>query len=331
MCNVVVFPNMQSAAGRRRGTDPSRRRFLATTSLALLGARVQAQGSIAPGEPIIDIHQHLNYSGRTDEALLAHQRAMGVTMTVLLPAGRSLNRRSTHAGAANGLQVGALGNEACWRFSTRRRDSYRFAANEVPDIPETRTEIERYLQRGAVMIAEQKFGIDCDSPEMQRLYSLAQDRGVPVLMHWQFEMYSYGFERFHRMLGKFPRVNFIGHAQTWWANIDKNHADQKVLYPRGPVAAGGLTDRYLADYPNMFGDLSAGSGLNALTRDEAFTRGFLARHQDKLLFGSDCNDGEGTGAKCQGSQTIAAIRRLSPDAAITRKLLHANAKKLLRL
>jgi hypothetical protein len=56
------------------------------------------------------------------------------------------------------------------------------------------------------------------------------------------------------------------------------------------VTAGGLTDRYLADYPNMFGDLSAGSGLNALTRDEDFTRGFLERHQDKLLFGSDCSD-----------------------------------------
>ena len=322
---------MKSVAGRHRGTDPSRRRFLATTSLALLGARTQAQVSAGADEPIIDIHQHLSYSGRTDEALLAHQRAMGVTTTVLLPAGRSLHRRSTHEGAANGLQVGALGNEACWRFSTRHGDSFRFAANEVPDIPDARTEIERYLKRGAVMIAEQKFGVDCDSPEMQRLYSLAQDRGVPVLMHWQFEMYSHGFDRFHRMLEKFPRVDFIGHAQTWWANIDRNHADQKVLYPRGPVAAGGLTDRYLADYPNMFGDLSAGSGLNALTRDEAFTRAFLARHQDKLLFGSDCNDAEGSGPKCQGSQTIAAIRRLSPDAAITRKLLHANAKKLLRL
>jgi len=252
-------------------------------------------------------------------------------MTVLLPAGRSLKRPSTHDGVANGLQVAAFGNEACWRFTTGHPDHYRFAANEVPDIREAPAEIERYLKRGAVMIAEQKFGVECDSAEMQRLYSLAQDRGVPVLMHWQFEMYSYGFERFHRMLEKFPRVNFIGHAQTWWANIDRNHADQKVLYPRGAVAEGGLTDRYLADYANMFGDLSAGSGLNALTRDETFTRGFLARHQDKLLFGSDCNDAEGSGAKCQGSQTIAAIRRLSPDAAITRKLLHANAKKLLRL
>ena len=53
-------------------------------------------------------------------------------------------------------------------------------------------------------------------------------------MHWQFKMYNYGFERFHKMLEKYPKVNFIGHAQTWWANIDRNHTDQTVLYPEGP-------------------------------------------------------------------------------------------------
>ncbi len=133
------------------------------------------------------------------------------------------------------------------------------------------------------------------------------------------------------MLAKHPRTNFIGHAQTWWANIDKNHVDQKVLYPKGKVSPGGLTDRYLADYPNMFADMSAGSGLNALTRDEEHTRGFLERHQDKLLYGSDCNDHFGRGVQCQGAQTIATIRRLAANKAIERKLLFENAKKLFRL
>src|SRR6185295_9112571 len=103
------------------------------------------------------------------------------------------------------------------------------------------------------------------------------------------------------------------------------------LYPKGPVTAGGFTDRYLADYPNMYGDLSAGSGLNALTRDEDFARGFLDRHQDKLIYGSDCNDLEGAGAACQGAQTIAAVRRLAGTKAVERKLLYGNAKTLFRL
>jgi predicted TIM-barrel fold metal-dependent hydrolase len=133
------------------------------------------------------------------------------------------------------------------------------------------------------------------------------------------------------MLERYPRVAFIGHAQTWWANIDRGHADQSTLYPKGPVTAGGLTDRYLRDYANMYGDLSAGSGLNALTRDEDFTRDFLTRHQDKLLYGSDCSDVDGAGPKCQGAQTIAAIRRLSASKRIERKLLHGNAAALFRL
>ena len=43
--------------------------------------------------------------------------------------------------------------------------------------------------------------------------------------------------------------------------------------------------------------LSANSGNNALSRSPEFTAEFLARHQDKLIFGSDCNclDGNGKG------------------------------------
>lgn len=296
-----------------------------------VAAHGHLRGAMAqPPEPIIDIHQHVGYSGRTDAALLAHQRKMGVTTTILLPSGRPEKRASTHDGVANGLQAQAHGNDACEQFA-RTHAGYRFGANEVPDVADAIAEIERYLKRGAVMIGEQKFGVECDSAEMQRLYQCAQANGVPVLMHWQHEMYNHGFDRFHRMLEKYPRVTFIGHAQTWWANIDKGHADQKVLYPKGPVTPGGYTDRYLADYANMFGDLSAGSGLNALRRDEGFTREFLTRHQDKLLYGSDCSDPIGEGAKCQGSQTIATVRRLAANKAIERKLLHDNAKRVLKL
>jgi predicted TIM-barrel fold metal-dependent hydrolase len=163
---------------------------------------------------------------------------------------------------------------------------------------------------------------------MQNVYALARERRVPVLMHWQHGMYNEGFERFGEMLKKYHDVNFLGHAQTWWANIDANHRDQTVLYPKGPVTPGGLTDRYLADHPNMYGDLSAGSGHNALTRDEEFTRGFMTRHQDKLVYGSDCSDHVGSGPKCTGAATLAVIRRLAASKTIERKLLHDNAKKL---
>ena len=311
----------------------SRREFLAG-SVWLAGAAItgcKTAPAVVDAEPIIDIHQHLNYSGRPDEVLLAHQQAMGVTKTILLPAGRNVNSPSTHAGLANGLQAECLRNEACYRFARAHRRRFFFAANEVPDLDGATHELERYLKLGALMIAEQKFAVECDSPAMQRIYELAAEHRVPVLMHWQHAMYNYGFERFGKMLEKYLRTIFIGHAQTWWANIDKNLTAPSVLYPKGKVTPGGLTERYLSDFPNVYGDLSAGSGLNALTRDEEFTRDFLQRHQDKLLYGSDCNDWAGAGASCQGAETLATVKRLAPSKAIERKLLWGNAKGPFRL
>ena len=101
--------------------------------------------------------------------------------------------------------------------------------------------------------------------------------------------------------------------------------------PKGPVTPGGITDRLLSDYPNMYGDLSAGSGLNAFLRDEDNARDFLKRHQDKLLFGSDCEDTAGAGPKCSGSQQIATVRRLAPNQAAVRKMLYGNASRLLKI
>jgi predicted TIM-barrel fold metal-dependent hydrolase len=312
----------------------SRRQFIAGSTMLLAGVALKVKGSSllkAPVEPVIDIHQHLHFNGRNDEQMLAHQRAMGVTTSILLPAGRVVSYGSTYYGVGNGLQAQALGNEACYKFAQEHPGEYLFGANEVPDYPDAPKEIEKYLKLGAPIIGECKFNVECDSPEMQRLYELAQEYNVPILMHWQYNMFNRGFDRFHKMLKKYPRVNFLGHAQTFWGNIDKNNTDQNVLYPKGKVTPGGLTDRLLADYPNMYGDLSAGSGLGAFTRDEDFTRGFFERHQDKLLYGSDCSDAVGAGTACSGSGTISAVRRLSASKEIERKLLYGNAKKLLRL
>jgi predicted TIM-barrel fold metal-dependent hydrolase len=149
-------------------------------------------------------------------------------------------------------------------------------------------------------------------------------------MHFQQGSYNHDIQRFHRILEKFPTVNFIGHAQTFWGNISQNY-DEKVLYPKGPVTPGGITDRLLSDYPNMYGDLSAGSGLQAFLRDEDHARAFFSRHQDKLLYGSDCSDPVGHGPACSGYQQIASVRRFAPDKKAERKLLFENARRVLKL
>jgi predicted TIM-barrel fold metal-dependent hydrolase len=286
----------------------SRRTFLACTCAALS----------AQQEPLIDLHQHTNYSGRTDEELLAHQPKMGATKTVLLP-----------AGSKYGLDAGCGGNDTVKALAERFPRAYVYFSNELPDIPETKSVLEKSLNGGAIGIGEQKFHVDCDSRAMQLVYEIARAHNVPVLMHFQHNTYNLGIERLESMVRKYPTVTFIGHAQTWWGNIDRNHV-QAVMYPKGPVTPGGITDRLLSDYPNVYGDLSANSGLNAFLRDEEHARGFLARHQDKLLFGSDCPDKD-NGSKCIGLNQIAALRRLAPDSAALKKILYGNAARLLHL
>ena len=68
-----------------------------------------------------------------------------------------------------------------------------------------------------------------------------------------------------------------------------------------------------------------------MTRDEDHAREFLKRHQDKLLYGSDCNDTIGNGEKCSGAQQIKLIRRLSPSQEVTKKILAGNARRVLKI
>ena len=287
----------------------SRRVFLASAAAGLARA----------SETVIDIHQHTNYAGRTDDQLIAHQRAMGVTHTVLLP-----------AGSKYGLAVDAGGNESVVALAKRYPGSFSFFANELPDIPGARQVLEKCLKAGAIGIGEQKFAVDCDSPAIHMVADVAEEFGVPVLLHFQHAAYNMGIERFHKVVEKHARASFIGHAQTWWGNINRNH-EQAEMYPKTKVTPGGITDRLLSDYPNMYGDLSANSGLNALLRDEDHAREFLARHQDKLLYGSDCDDHVGEGAACSGAKCLAAIRRLAPNGEITEKILRGNAARVLKI
>lgn len=312
----------------------SRRSFLHTTMKVGYGACIPGSflvNRFGEQEPVIDIHQHLHYHGRTDDDLLRHQANMGVTTSILLPAGSPVNRASTNFGASNGLEAQVSGNEEACAFAGKHPGKFLFGTAEVPDLSTAHRTIRKYLERGASLIGELKFAVDCDSRHMHKIYALAAAFNVPVLMHWQHGRFNFGFDRFHKILEKYPDVVFIGHAQTWWTGVDKNYSTPDNLYPTGAWVSGGITDRLLADYPNMYGDLSAGSGLNFFTRDEEQASMFINRHQHKLLFGSDCEDVSGMSPVCQGAETIRMIRKLAGSRMVERKLLYENAKALFRL
>ena len=149
------MPRQSNILNPVNDTPPfSRRAFI-----GLIPAAALAQEA----KPVIDIHQHTNYGGRTDQELIGHQRAMGVTETVLLP-----------AGSKYGLRPAV---EEMTRSSHSRRptlgNSFYFA-NELPDIPETKSVLEKFLKAGAIGIGEQKFHVECDSKSMQLVADIAR-------------------------------------------------------------------------------------------------------------------------------------------------------------
>jgi predicted TIM-barrel fold metal-dependent hydrolase len=208
------------------------------------------------------------------------------------------------------------------------------------------------VKAGAQGFGEMKFHVAADGPELRRMYALAAELHVPILIHFQevdhFEnegTWSTGFARtFESILKAYPKTTFIGHADAFWANVSADYHNE-AAYPAGPIKRGGLTDKWLGDYANLFGDMSANSANNGMSRDAEFTADFLRRHQNKLFFGSDCSctDGHGGGVsqsnnpaasrlagKCVARETLGLLKR-SASADIFQKIVWGNVHTLLKI
>ncbi len=313
-----------------------RRRFLqtalATTALPALRAQTPATPATpAPdwGGPVIDIHLHLR---RGLDANMVHMQGCGVSNANLLSRDNSAEQVHQMQAKYPGRFVWSAGTNAA---NQEAADLLRKAVKEG----------------GAIGLGEMKSHVEADGPEMRKLYALAADLNVPILVHFQEVdhfpgegKWNSGFKRFDAILKANPKTTFVGHADAFWANISADYAEQ-ADYPSGPIKRGGITDRWLSDYPNLFGDLSANSGNNALTRDPGFTPDFLKRHQDKLMFGSDCacSDGNGAGisqgrnpnasrlaGKCVARETLAVLKK-STTPALFRKITWENAHRVYRI
>ncbi len=89
-------------------------------------------------------------------------------------------------------------------------------------------------------------------------------------------------------LRQFPKLKFFGHSQSFWAEMSRLETPaDRFGYPKYPIREEGVIPKLMRRYPNLHGDLSAGSGHNALARDPDYAVQFLNEFQDRLLFGTD--------------------------------------------
>lgn len=189
--------------------------------------------------------------------------------------------------------------------------------------------LEEYAARGCKGFGEILADVPViDHPGLQAIYAVCGELGLPVLFHGDHWLCADepGAPRLEQMLRSFPHTVFIGHATRFWAEISAGVTrEQFALYPQGPVQPGGATLRLLGQYPNLYGDLSAGSGYNALTRDPAFGLDFLERHQDQLVFGTDCLK------PGHAAPIVKFLREARISETARAKILWQNAARLLKL
>lgn len=170
-----------------------------------------------------------------------------------------------------------------------------------PAMPNAASALEAAVKIHDVRVCgEWKFRMLIDDPRCIELFRTAGSLGLPVVLHldvpwlageYQRDWHGGTIENLERALVACPETNFIGHAPGFWREIAAESGNSGK-YPLGPVAAPGRLGPLFERNANLYADLSAQSGLNALRRDPAYAREFLARYGDRLLFGRDYYGGE---------------------------------------
>jgi len=188
--------------------------------------------------------------------------------------------------------------------------------------------LKRWVDQGAKGFGEHKPGVKIDDPRNMALYAACGELKLPVLFHIdaQRNMDAPGLPGLEQALKEYPQTVFIGHGPGWWASISRDVKEAELGgYPTGPIAAGGAIEVLMDKYSNLFGDLSAGSGASAITRDPVFGREFLIRRSERLMFGTDYL------APDQKVPQLTLYRQLDLPDDVQAKIFRDNARRVLKL
>jgi predicted TIM-barrel fold metal-dependent hydrolase len=186
--------------------------------------------------------------------------------------------------------------------------------------------LEAHMEDGCVGYGENLCGLPVDDPMQQRVYEACDRLRIPIVMHidWWINRDKPGLPGFEKMIATYKHVKWVGHAQYFWREISAK-VPKKVSYPKGPVVPGGRLDTLLKKYKNLYADLSAGSGYNAITRDPEFGIAFLKRWKHRLMFATDKLRAK------QDTSIIEYIKTVGIGEDAKKRIMRGNAEKVFGL
>ena len=177
------------------------------------------------------------------------------------------------------------------------QDSDRFYYMSMVDFEKDIYEqLKREKDLGSIGVGELVYNKPFNSPEIFELLEAAESLEMPVLFHMSPQIGKYygvydlkGLLYLEEALNRFKNLIFIGHSQAFWCEISKyddNDPSYRDSYPEGPVVEGRIGE-LMRKYPNLYADLSANSGANAIMRDKDYGISFIKEFSDRLFFGTD--------------------------------------------
>lgn len=155
--------------------------------------------------------------------------------------------------------------------------------------------LEFYRKQGCKGMGEVLPNMEFLDPKMQNLLYHCERVGFPVLFdlsaqrgHFYGIYDSAGLPQLERCLERFPELIFIGHGPAFWSELGVLEKEEdRFGYPKYPIYSEGSVPRLLRNYKNLWVDLSAGSGSNAMLRDDEYSICFLNEFSDRIMFGTD--------------------------------------------
>jgi predicted TIM-barrel fold metal-dependent hydrolase len=155
--------------------------------------------------------------------------------------------------------------------------------------------INWYKDHGYLGVGEFMPNMYFRDPRVLNLFGQLEKAGLPVIfddtvyLNYQYGLVDDpGLPQLEFVLQKFPKLILLGHGPAFWSEMGvlETVADRGG-YPDYPIKAEGAVPKLFRRYQNLWGDLSAGSGSNALMRDREYAVKFLNEFQDRLCFGTD--------------------------------------------
>lgn len=255
---------------------------------------------------IIDAHNHPDWCGYDLSKFLANMELHNIAVTWLLTWECPLDEaRPTDFSVLPPLSTTVGPIPIDLGVSYAQRAPGRFVLGYAPDprrpgaVDRLQAAVEIY---GVRVCGELKTRMTYDNPDALRMFRFCGEKKLPVIVHIDYAIesehpyprptwwYGGGMDALERALAACPDTVFLGHGPGFWSHISDDDQCERVAYPTGKVVRGGKIEVALRRYPNLYCDLSAGSGHGALSRDTEYAKDFVTEFQDRLLYARDCFD-----------------------------------------